>query len=169
MRIALAAGPAVLASVLAAVLSVGAHAQTESRDTLPPRPKVENPFAADDDKPDALARKADFAEAMQTVAERQRVFGEFPTRFSLRGEFAQGGLVFGQAEPGAVARLDGEEVMVSENGEFVVGFGRDSALTALLVVTFSDGVVERYALELEDREFPVQRIDGLGEVRLQEL
>lgn len=166
MRIALSAGASVLASAVAALLTVGANAQTGPQDAAPPRPKVENPFAVDEDKPDTLARKADFAEAMQTVAERQRVFGEFPTRFSLRGEFAQGGLVFGQAEPGAVARLDGEEVMVGETGEFVVGFGRDSALTALLVVTFSDGAVERYALELEDREFPVQRIDGLDQSKV---
>ena len=133
--------------------------------TAPASPKVENPFAASDDKP-SLARQADYAEAMREVAERQRIFNEFPSRFSLTGNFAQGGLVFGQAEPGALARLDGEEVMVGESGEFVVGFGRDSALTSLLVVTFSDGEVERYALELEDREFPVQRIDGLDQSKV---
>lgn len=145
----------------ATALAATASAQGEQ----PVRPKVENPFAASDEK-DALARKADYAEAMQTVAERQRVFGDYPTRFSLDGNFAQGGLVFGQAEPGAEARLDGDEVMVGEGGEFVIGFGRDSALTSLLVVTFPDGEVQRYALELEDREFPVQRIDGLDQSKV---
>lgn len=155
MRLLLSAAAIVLA------FSMGVEAQ----EGQPSRPKVENPFAASDDK-NNLARKADYAEAMQAVAERQRVFAEYPSRFSLDGNFAQGGLVFGQAEPGAEARLDGEEVMVGEGGEFVIGFGRDSALTSLLVVTFPDGEVERYALELEDREFPVQRIDGLDQSKV---
>ncbi len=159
MRVMLAA----LCVAAAAGFQAGAPAYAQ--DELPPRPKVDNPFAAADEKPN-LAKKAEFAEAMQSVAERQRVFGEYPSRFSLTGAFAQGGLVFGQAEPGAAARLDGEAVMVGDNGEFVIGFGRDSALTSLLVVTFPDGDVERYALELEDRDFPVQRIDGLDQSKV---
>lgn len=159
MRLSIFASAAVLA--ICALDAAGAQ-QSEAAPALP---KVENSFAASEDKP-SLARQADYADAMREVAERQRVFNEFPSRFSLTGNFAQGGLVFGQAEPGAVARLDGEDVMVGENGEFVVGFGRDSALTSLLVVTFSNGEVQRYALELEDREFPVQRIDGLDQSKV---
>lgn len=152
----------VLSTICASMVFAASAAAQEG---APVRPKVDNPFAASDDK-DSLARQADFAEAMQTVAERQRVFGDYPTRFSLDGNFTQGGLVFGQAEPGAKARLDGDDVMVGEAGEFVIGFGRDSALTSLLVVTFPDGEVQRYALELEDREFPVQRIDGLDQSKV---
>ena len=152
----------VLSTICASIVFAASAAAQEG---APVRPKVDNPFAASDDK-ESLARQADFADAMQTVAERQRVFGEYPTRFSLDGSFVQGGLVFGQAEPGAEARLDGDEVMVGEGGEFVIGFGRDSALTSLLVVTFPDGEVQRYALELEDREFPVQRIDGLDQSKV---
>lgn len=114
----------------------------------------------------SLARRADFAEAMQDVAERQKVFDDLPTRFSLAGVFSQGGLVFGQTEPDANVRLDGDDVMVGANGEFVIGFGRDSAPTSLLVVTLADGVVERHAIEVADREFPVQRIDGLDQSKV---
>lgn len=166
MRLVLSTVCAALTGVSMA-LGAGAFmsASAAAQDERPVRPKVENPFAASDEK-EALARKADFAEAMQTVAERQRVFGDYPTRFSLNGDFMQGGLVFGQAEPGAEAKLDGEAVMVGEGGEFVIGFGRDSALTSLLVVTFPDGETQRYALELEDREFPIQRIDGLDQSKV---
>ncbi len=115
---------------------------------------------------ETLARKANYAEAMQDVAERQKVFDDTPTRFSLAGSFAQGGLVFGQTESGATVRFDGTDVMVGDDGRFVVGFGRDSALTALLVVTLPDGVVERLAIEIEDREFPVSRIDGLDQSKV---
>ncbi len=115
---------------------------------------------------DAIARRAEFSEAMRDVEERQKVFGDSLERVSLEGSFAQGGLLFGETEPGAEVRLDGDTVMVGDDGRFVVGFGRDSALTALLVVTLSDGAVERRAIELEDREFPVQRIDGLDQSKV---
>ncbi len=113
-----------------------------------------------------IARKANFAEAMQQVSERQKVFDETLSRTILTGAFVQGGLVFGQAEPGATVRIDGDAIMVSDDGRFVFGFGRDSALNALLVVTYPDGTVERRAVEIEDREFPVQRIDGLDQSKV---
>ncbi|MFQ5562880.1 MAG: M23 family metallopeptidase [Parvularculaceae bacterium] len=113
-----------------------------------------------------LARRADFAEAMQQVEKRQKVFKSAPERFTLEGHFAQGGLAFGHTEPGATVRLDGADVMVDEGGRFVIGFERDNALTALLVITLPDGTVERQALEIEDRDFPVQRIDGLDQSKV---
>ena len=87
-------------------------------------------------------------------------------RVSLSGQFAQGGLIFGQTEPGAVASIDGEPVMVGVGGEFVFGFGRDSALNALLVVELPDGQVYRRDLEIADREFKVERINGLNQSKV---
>ena len=115
---------------------------------------------------DAIARRAEFNDAMRDVEERQKVFGDGLERVALNGSFAQGGLLFGETEPGAQVRLDGETVMVGDDGRFVVGFGRDSALSALLIVTLPDGAIERRSIELEDREFPVQRIDGLDQSKV---
>ncbi len=113
-----------------------------------------------------LMRRANFAEAMQDVTDRQKVFDDEPMRYTLNGRFAQGGLVFGKAEAGATVHLDGDEVMVGDDGQFVIGFGRDSAPTSLLVVTYTDGGVERRSIDIEDREFPVQRIDGLDQSKV---
>lgn len=113
-----------------------------------------------------LAKKANFAEAMRNVEERQRVFAESSAHVSLEGNFKQGGLVFGRTLSGAKARLDGEDVMVGDDGRFVIGFGRDSALSALLAVTLPDGEIERISMQIEDREFPVQRIDGLDQSKV---
>jgi len=143
---------------------VAETAAIETQAPLLERPKTENLLAQDSET--SLERRADYAEAMQDVAERQKVFNDTPTRFSLSGTYAQGGLVFGQTEPGAKVRLDGVDVMVGDDGKFIFGFGRDSALTSLLVVTLPDGVVERHAIEIEDREFPVQRIDGLDQSKV---
>ncbi len=137
----------------------------EAENVLPQASSKVGNVAADDGKID-LARRANFAEAMNDVAERQKVFAGAPESFTLDGTFAQGGIAFGQTDIGATVTLDGEEVMVDGDGRFLVGFGRDSALTALLVVTLPDGAVERRSIDIEDREFPVQRIDGVDQSKV---
>lgn len=135
-------------------------------DQVAPAPDAETDDMLKFVSDEAIARKAEFNNAMRDVEERQKVFGDTLERVALTGSFAQGGLLFGETEPGADVRLDGEAVMVGEDGRFVVGFGRDSALSSLLVVALPDGAVERRAIELEDREFPVQRIDGLDQSKV---
>ncbi len=155
--------------ILAASSLVVAGAFAQDADTTteaklpPPGPKIEN-TPAENEK--IMMRQADFAEAMQHVAERQKVFDGAPERFTLEGDFEQGGLAFGQTERGAKVKFDGKDVMVDNDGRFLVGFGRDSALTSLLVVELPDGTVERRSFDVEDREFPVQRIDGLDQSKV---
>lgn len=158
----------VFAATLAVLSSTAAHAQ-QVNDELPgvdgaTGEKVQN-IGSDGAKAE-LAKRANFAEAMNQVAERQKVFDAEPQRFSLDGSFAQGGIVFGHTEPGSQVKLDGEAVMVDNDGRFLVGFGRDSALSALLVVTLPDGAIERSAIDIKDRDFPVQRIDGLDQSKV---
>lgn len=121
----------------------------------------ENAQAASD-----LSKKAAYDAAMADVDARQRVFDDPSMSVSLTGGLVQGGLVFGQTLPGATAMLDGDPVMVSEEGKFLLGFGRDHGATALLVVTQADGSVVRRALEIADRDFPVDRIDGLDQSKV---
>lgn len=113
-----------------------------------------------------LAKKAAYDAAMAEADARQRVFDDPATSMSLKGALVQGGLVFGETLPGAKATLDGEPVMVSEDGRFVLGFGRDHGATALLVITHADGSVVRRALEIADRDFAVERIDGVDQSKV---
>jgi murein DD-endopeptidase MepM/ murein hydrolase activator NlpD len=137
----------------------------EAENVLPPAGAKVGNVRADEGKID-LARRANYAEAMNDVAERQKVFAGLPEHFTLDGSYTQGGILFGQTEIGAKVTLDGEDVMVDDDGRFIVGFGRDSALTALLVVTLPDGAVERRSIGIADREFPVQRIDGIDQSKV---
>ena len=79
----------------------------------------------------------------------------------LEGPMTQGGLIFGQSEPGATAALNGEPLRVTADGRFVFGFGRDAAPTATLKVMLPDGRVTTRALEIAQREYRIQRIDNL--------
>ena len=79
----------------------------------------------------------------------------------LQGEFQQGGLVQGYVDPGSEVRLGDRQVRVSPDGYFVIGFGRDAPRESELLVTFPDGRQEIRRLAIAQRDYNVQRIDGL--------
>lgn len=97
----------------------------------------------------------------QTQASLTKAAYEGEAPLILEGKFAQGGLVTGKTEPGAQIDLDGRSVMVDGEGHFLLGFHRDHPAVAHLTVTLPDGSVEKRALDIEDREFKIERIDGL--------
>lgn len=79
----------------------------------------------------------------------------------LDGEFTQGGLLQGFAPPGSRILVDGRDVRVSEAGAFLIGFSRDDTQDVILDAQLPDGTVERRTLQIQTREYNVQRIDGL--------
>ena len=79
----------------------------------------------------------------------------------LNGEAVQGGLIFGKTSPGAQVQLDDTEVMVSSDGDFVIGFGRDETGERQLLVLEPTGEKEALALPIALREYDIERVDGL--------
>ncbi|MCP4048672.1 MAG: M23 family metallopeptidase, partial [Gammaproteobacteria bacterium] len=79
----------------------------------------------------------------------------------LTGGAIQGGLIFGKAEPGSVVLLDATSISVSEDGYFVIGFGRDETGTRELQITSSEGEVFRNSVSVQARDYAIERIDGL--------
>jgi len=73
----------------------------------------------------------------------------------------QGGLVFGEVAPGSAVTLDGEDVMVSPEGRFVIGFGRDEKGPKTLQVSGPDGASESRVFGLKARSYPTEHVDGL--------
>ncbi len=80
----------------------------------------------------------------------------------LDGELVQGGLVFGQAPAGSSVKMNGQELMISTDGHFVFGFDRDDVSEHELLVTFPDGEQWQQRFRPTEREFDIQRIDGLA-------
>jgi len=79
----------------------------------------------------------------------------------LTGEAIQGGLIFGQAEAGSDVSLDGTEIHISANGNFVIGFNRDESGSRELQVTSPAGEVFHKRLTVQAREYAIERVDGL--------
>ena len=82
---------------------------------------------------------------------------------TLRGEMTQGGMIVGKTDPTARLFLDGEELALSPNGDFVFGFGRDHPRHATLE-TRRKGVVRKRRLVVKARRYKEERIDGLDEI-----
>ena len=80
---------------------------------------------------------------------------------TLNGDLVQGGLVWGKTDPNAVIYLDSEVIKVGEEGHFVFGFHRDASPDAALRIEWPDGTVTDQSLKIKDREFNIERVNGL--------
>jgi len=83
------------------------------------------------------------------------------TPFELDGQPVQGALLIGHAEPGSTVTLDGEDLMVSPTGEFLIGIGRDDTGTLELQVSEPSHGVARRELAVVPRQWNIERVDGL--------
>ncbi len=79
----------------------------------------------------------------------------------LEGRFAQGGLVIGRVGPGAAVAVDGRSVRVSPEGLFLLGLGRDAKSRVEVRASLPDGSVLSRVIDVEQRVYQTQRIDGL--------
>lgn len=80
---------------------------------------------------------------------------------AIGGDLVQGGLVTGRAPPGSVVEVEGRTLRVAPDGRFLFGLGRDAGPAVELVLRYPDGRIRRQTLEIGERSFEVQRIDGL--------
>jgi len=82
-------------------------------------------------------------------------------QIELKGHMKQGGLLIGKASPGSVVKLDGKSLAVSEQGDYVFGFGRDDEKSLLLEVTESTGKSWQKQIKPSKRQYNEQRIEGI--------
>ena len=87
-------------------------------------------------------------------------------KLELKGEAVQGGLIIARTAPGAAVTVDGRATRVSAEGYFLLGFHRDEKGPARIVVTQADGAVESRTLDIKQRQYHEQRIDGLAESKV---
>lgn len=82
--------------------------------------------------------------------------------FRWTGELSQGGLIRGQAPAGTVSlTLDGQDVPLTPEAAFLIGFDRDAGPQAELIATLSDGRQMRQSLSVAPRAWRIERLDRL--------
>jgi len=77
------------------------------------------------------------------------------------GEPIQGGLVFGQAAPGATVTVAGKRVRQSADGRFLIGLGRNAKPEIDVTVVAPGGERQVASLTVKRRTYKVSRVDGL--------
>ena len=79
----------------------------------------------------------------------------------LADRITPGGMMVGTVPPGSAVSVDGRTVRVSEDGRFVFGAGRDAKGTVDIVVRPPDGETISKSVAIDERDYHIQRIDGL--------
>ena len=79
----------------------------------------------------------------------------------LSGQVIEGGLIIARTDPSNQVTLADDSVRVAKNGVFAIGFHRDSDKPETLAITTPDGNTIKTTLLPEQRDYKIQRIDGL--------
>ncbi|CAB0149988.1 Murein DD-endopeptidase MepM [Pseudidiomarina piscicola] len=79
----------------------------------------------------------------------------------LTGARTSGALMMGKTSPENQVALNGENLVVSEQGIVVFGFDRDSRGTQQLTITQANGEVVTETIELEPRQYQIDRVEGV--------
>ncbi|MCP3850973.1 MAG: M23 family metallopeptidase, partial [Gammaproteobacteria bacterium] len=85
---------------------------------------------------------------------------------TLKGDFIQGGLVFGGVKPGSQVVFDGKKIRLSPDGDFIIGFHRDEPGRHILKITLPDGQKLEKNITIRKREYNIQRINGLPQSKV---
>jgi murein DD-endopeptidase MepM/ murein hydrolase activator NlpD len=99
----------------------------------------------------------------QLLAAETTISGE---NYRLSGQAVQGGMMVGSTSPGSRVYQDGQAVRVSAQGDFLLGFTRDSPAESMLSVTLPSGKIIKRSLKVATREYQIQRIDGLPKAKV---
>lgn len=82
--------------------------------------------------------------------------------WAIKGEWIQGALLQGLTLPGTKVQFLGNEVYVSEKGEFILGLGRDTPAQVEVIAHFTgEAEPRRYTYEVTQRSYDIQRVDGV--------
>jgi murein DD-endopeptidase MepM/ murein hydrolase activator NlpD len=70
-------------------------------------------------------------------------------------------MLIGQTEPGNQVIFNGSSIRTSDDGVFLLGFGRDDKLNHSLTIKKDGAVLEQRKITIGKRSYQIQRIDGL--------
>ena len=79
----------------------------------------------------------------------------------IKGEIIAGGIIIVNVSPGSTVKLNGESIMISDKGVFLVGFERKPQPTQILEIYDENLLVEKITLNVKIRSYEIQRINGI--------
>ena len=80
---------------------------------------------------------------------------------TIKGDIIAGGIILVNTFPGASARLDGNDILVSDQGIFIIGFQRDPNPIQVLEIIHENKLRDKIILNVTKRTYNIQRINGI--------
>ncbi len=80
-------------------------------------------------------------------------------------KFIQGSFILGKTKPGAKVKIDNKDVLVTEDGYFAFGLGRDRKNDVVIRI-LKDKKLEVVVKKVYKRKYKIQKIDGLPEKKV---
>jgi murein DD-endopeptidase MepM/ murein hydrolase activator NlpD len=82
-----------------------------------------------------------------------------------KGKFIQGSFILGKTNPGAKVKIDEKNVLVTDDGYFAFGIGRDRKNDVTIRI-IKDQKLDITVKKVFKRKYKIQRIDGLPEKKV---
>ena len=80
---------------------------------------------------------------------------------TIKGDIIAGGIILVNTFPGASARLDGNDILVSDHGIFILGFQIDPNPIQVLEIIHENQLKDKITLNITKRTYKIQRINGI--------
>ena len=80
-------------------------------------------------------------------------------------KFIQGSFILGKTKPGAKVKIDNKDVLVTEDGYFAFGLGRDRKNDVVIRI-LKDKKLDVIVKKVYKRKYKIQKIDGLPEKKV---
>jgi murein DD-endopeptidase MepM/ murein hydrolase activator NlpD len=81
----------------------------------------------------------------------------------ITGEFQQGGLLIGQTTKGTSVNFNGEPVLVSDQGYFVVGLARKAPNKMRMLIESAQGKKQVFEQTIKQRSYSIARVNGVAD------
>jgi murein DD-endopeptidase MepM/ murein hydrolase activator NlpD len=80
----------------------------------------------------------------------------------LYGSMTQGSLIRGKVTPDSTITLNQQKILVTDEGFFAFGFGRNASKKHTLLIHYPDGVQKKKSLKISERTYITQKIEGIS-------
>ena len=82
------------------------------------------------------------------------------------GEWQQGAVLVGKVPKGVAVEYKQRKLLVTGDGKFVIGLGRDATSPAV-ITTISQGKREAHSFVVKAREYKIQRVEGVPQATVE--
>lgn len=91
---------------------------------------------------------------------------DFVSALEIKNEWQQGDIIIGKVDAGEQVEFAGRKLLLTKQGQFVLGVGRDHGATATLI-TYKNNIATEHYYKVKSREYNIQRVEGVPQATVE--